>query len=68
MGKFGIEYKKQVRYDCDHDFFSRDNEQSFYIAGFVAADGCVKTHSCGNSYQVQIGLSKKDKSFLTCSI
>lgn len=62
--KYDIKINKLVRYECDHDFFSRDNEESFYIAGFIAADGCVKKHSTGNSYQLQIGLAKTDKEFL----
>jgi hypothetical protein len=67
MEKFGLDYTKQVRYDCDHEFFSHDNELSFYVAGFVAADGCVKEkkNSSGSiCYQLQIGLSKEDKDFL----
>lgn len=63
----GLDFKPQVRYGCDHDFFSRDNEESFYIAGFIAADGCVKKRksSSGNlRYEVQISLSKKDEEYL----
>lgn len=62
MIKYGLYFKPQVRYNCDNDFFSRDNEESFYIAGFIAADGCVKIRN--NTYEVFIGLSKKDKYFL----
>src|SRR5215469_6517846 len=36
--KNNIDYEKQLVYDVDHDFFGRDNEQSFYWAGFCAAD------------------------------
>lgn len=36
-----IEYKKKIVYVCDDKFFSRDNELSFYWAGFMAADGNV---------------------------
>lgn len=59
MIKYGLEYKKQVRYNCNHDFFSFDNEESFYVAGFIAADGCVKARDC-----LYIGLSIKDRDFL----
>ena len=67
MIKFGLDYKKQVRYNCDHDYFSRDTAEVFYIAGFMAADGCVKKRK--NTYgnfrcEVQIALSKNDKDFL----
>lgn len=44
MGRLGIQLSKSNKnmYSCDHDFFSRDTEESFYIAGSFAADGCVK--------------------------
>lgn len=29
------------QYNCNHNFFSYDNEQSFYWSGFIAADGNV---------------------------
>jgi hypothetical protein len=67
MEKFGLEYNKQVIYNCDHEFFSRDNEETFYVAGFMAADGCVKDRK--GKYgsprpEVYIGLAKEDKDFL----
>lgn len=67
MQKFGLDYNKQIIYNVDHDFFSRDNEQSFYIAGFIAADGCVKDRKSSSGVirpEMAIGLSKKDKLFL----
>lgn len=65
MEQFDLDYNKQVIYNCDHNFFSRDNEETFYVAGFIAADGCVKTHSSSdNSFQIQIGLSKNDQEHL----
>lgn len=62
MNKYNIEYKKQVKYNCNQNFFSRDSQKAFYIAGFIAADGCVKKH--GSSFQIDIGLAQKDKGFL----
>lgn len=67
MIKFGLEYDKQVIYNCDHEFFSRDNEETFYVAGFIAADGCVKDRKTpyGTSRrELGIGLSIKDREFL----
>lgn len=67
MEKFGLEYQHQIIYNVAHDFFSRDNEETFYIAGFIAADGCVKDRKgkYGNvRNEVYIGLSKEDKEFL----
>jgi len=67
MEKFKLDYDKQIIYNCDHSFFSRDNEESFYIAGFIAADGCVKDRKSSSGAirpEMAIGLSKEDKSFL----
>lgn len=67
MEKFGLNYDKQIIYNCDHEFFSRDNEETFYVAGFIAADGGLKDrkNTSGNTrYELGIGLSKDDKSFL----
>jgi hypothetical protein len=67
MIRYGLEFKPQVRHSCDHEFFSRDNEETFYVAGFMAADGCVKDRK--GSYgkvrpEVSIGLAQSDKSHL----
>lgn len=40
--KNDIPYTKSVVYKVNHDFFSKDNEESFYWAGFIAADGCIE--------------------------
>jgi hypothetical protein len=67
MTRYGLEFKPQVRHGCDHDFFSRENEETFYVAGFIAADGCVKDRKSKNGnrrYELGIGLAKKDKEFL----
>lgn len=64
MNKFGLDYKKQVIHNSNHDIFKEENEKSFYLAGFIAADGCVKIHTQGNSFQLSIGLSKNDKPHL----
>ena len=44
MHEYGLEVitPSVDKYTCDHDFFICDNEETFYIAGFIAADGCVK--------------------------
>lgn len=64
MTRYGLEFKPQVRHGCDHDFFSRENEETFYMAGFMAADGCVKKRksTSGNfRYEVQVSLAKNDE-------
>lgn len=47
------------KYSCDHYFFSRDNEKSFYWAGFLAADGCVYSKS-SYSKVLSLSLAQKD--------
>jgi hypothetical protein len=60
MNYYNLELKK-TRYNVDHNFFSYDNEESFYVAGFIAADGCIKNRNC---FELSIGLSNKDREFL----
>lgn len=43
----------------NHSFFSQDTEESFYWAGFIAADGCVMQRG-KNCFKLQIRLSIKD--------
>lgn len=65
MHEYGLEIKipNKQAYTCNDEFFSIDNEESFYIAGFMAADGCVKKHSGKNQKitQFYIQLAKKDE-------
>lgn len=51
-----------VKYSCDEKFFNKDNERSFYWAGFIAADGSIIDRR--KTLELSIGLSKKDKSLL----
>jgi hypothetical protein len=67
--KFKIKYKPALKYNCDWDFFSKDTEESFYWAGFIVADGCVKvrksSHGYGKEfYEMSIGLSIIDENHL----
>ncbi len=58
MKKFGIKFNFIYKYTCDDDFFSRDTEEAFYWAGFIAADGCVMAN----------GKNKKDISVLSIGV
>lgn len=49
-------------YDCNHNIFGEDTERSFYLAGFIAADGSVQYTK--HSGLLKIALSKKDQSHL----
>ena len=52
---------KQIRYTCDHTFFSRDTEESFYWAGFLAADGTISERGKNRvPTTVRLCLSVKD--------
>jgi hypothetical protein len=54
------------KYDCNDEFFSQETERSFYWAGFIAADGCVRLKSSKYSTikVLEITLSGKEKEFL----
>lgn len=54
------------KYACDESFFEQDTPESFYVAGFIAADGglCRKKGSKNGGYTVQINLSQRDENFL----
>lgn len=53
---------KPIRYSHNETFFDKDTPESFYWAGFMAADGCIKEKS--NSKIVSIGLAIKDYNHL----
>jgi len=64
--------QKGRKYEVDHEFFSSDTEKSFYVAGFLAADGWKTRKS--SSYGIGLQLSSKDinhlnniKSILKCN-
>jgi len=50
------------KYNFDETFFSNDTPESFYWAGFIAADGCIKER--GNGTCLTIALSYADKRHL----
>lgn len=50
------------KYHVNHDFFATDTEESFYIAGFLAADGW-KTRT-SDSYHIGLKLCKEDLNHL----
>lgn len=54
--KNNLEYDKDIHKFCDDYLFSRDNERSFYWAGFLAADGCINS----KKPQISLKLSNKD--------
>lgn len=61
MAKKG-NYRPWKKYFCDEGFFSKDTEESFYWAGFIAADGCVRIKKSKYSAikQLEINLSVDD--------
>lgn len=64
MESFGLIPNKKISYNCNHNIFSTDTENSFYLAGFIAADGCIKSKNGTTSKSLYIGLSNKDKPHL----
>lgn len=49
-----------IKYTVDETLFNQNTEQSFYWAGFLAADGCIHQ----KRQAISIGLSEKDKEHL----
>lgn len=46
-------------YEVNNEFFSKDTEESFYVAGFLAADGW-KTRKAGGSFAIGLQLWAED--------
>ena len=46
-------------YEVNHEFFSRNTEESFYVAGFLAADGW-KTRRAGGAFSIGLQLWAED--------
>lgn len=67
MKKFEIDFKPQIRYEFDKDFFEKETEESFYWAGFIAADGCVKDRKSKNGnriWEISLCLAELDEGHL----
>lgn len=48
-----------MKYGCNDEFFYANTPESFYWAGFIAADGCVRIQNAKYK-QLIIGIDKKD--------
>jgi intein-encoded DNA endonuclease-like protein len=63
--KYNIVYNSKIRnYGVNHDYFSEINEEVFYWAGFIAADGCISIRKKFNNQNLIINLGEKDLSHL----
>ena len=59
-GKNPNSHKKGRRkYSVNDSFFSEPNEVNSYYAGFIAADGCIKSNNSEKSRYLTFGLSIK---------
>lgn len=61
---FDIKTTPKISYELNHDLFSSDTEESFYLAGFIAADGCISQHKSNEPNLITICLSRKDEDHL----
>lgn len=62
-----LAYKNKIRnYGVNDSFFSQENynEESFYWAGFLAADGCISIRKNFNGKNIILNLAEKDISHL----
>lgn len=48
------------KYSCNEHFFKDDSEASFYWAGYIAADGCVRIKSAKYSKVLSLELNSAD--------
>ena len=65
--KNNLPYDKKNIYSFDKDFFKKDTPESFYVAGFLAADGWLykkKDGINGLSYIIGLSLKEEDKSHI----
>lgn len=60
MKLHNVEYERKYKgvYYCNSNFFKHDSPESFYLAGFIAADGSVQYRKYSKT--LKITLSKKD--------
>jgi hypothetical protein len=55
--KLGLKRVNHSKYNCNHFFFSPPfNKNNMWVAGFIAADGCIRH----NSNNIKIDISNKD--------
>jgi hypothetical protein len=62
MQELGLIVAPKPHCDLNENFFKEETEKSFYWAGFIAADGCVKKRKQRNNfrYDLSIGLAQID--------
>jgi len=58
LDKYFINRSKLNRYDIDSSFFTKNTEATYYVAGFIAADGTLS--SMEKRYSIEIALKAKD--------
>lgn len=64
-GKNPNSHKKGRRkYNVNDSFFSEPNILNSYYAGFIAADGCIRSRQSEESKYLTFGLSIKDKEWI----
>ena len=58
---FNLEYSKTYKgvYSCNQDFFQRETTESFYLAGFIAADGSVQYRKYSKILKITLALQDK---------
>lgn len=62
MKEFNLKYEKSARkYLVNPDFFNQDTEQSFYWAGFIAANANIVNNA---GYRIEFNISAQDKEHL----
>lgn len=60
--KLEIEFAPKITRTKNDNIFSEETEASFYLAGFIAADGNI--HHSNSNYNLHFGLCEKDEKHL----
>ena len=48
------------KYEWDYEFFTRETPETYYWAGFILADGCLRVDEKASHDQIEVALSTKD--------
>lgn len=62
LNKFNINFNPKLTRTKNENIFSEETETSFYLAGFIAADGNISNFK--KNYHLHIGLSENDEEHL----
>jgi hypothetical protein len=54
---YDIQYEKRQQYSCDYNFFKNETPESFYVAGFIAADGSIRNTKYSDILKINLSIN-----------